>query len=672
MPPICSPTSSRLSADHRSTTKAPFGAPSSSAAPYDHVVTDNAHSESALWEAALEVLRENGPLGVDELADHLEDSGAGSADTLIADLEDRPLHPLLITLPDDRLAAVDALFESRVFTHRLSADDIARDVIEADDIDPLMMLVSEDDDFDLLRTDLDGERLAERGVDADTLEAIEVLMFAPGTLAGYTPGDLLGFRVSGGRVSFGPVAGELRPVPALVGVLESSLEREEVTGLEQAVLQVLADVPVAFTEPAPTLSEIVSEAGLDRRGDLVARNGFDFEGHLNRTMFDLYADRLGIPVEAVPGVALFGSLVDAIDRGDDEDLEARFAAGKSGLFAVLADPDIAEIVYDELAAERIAPASIERAATWILDYAPRRAAGAAHWLAGRAAEAAGRLGDAERHYERSSDLDGAFDLPLFDLARFASDRGDVVRGLSLLARVPGGDEHPLFALLEEYRPREVPGLGRNDRCWCGSGRKYKACHLGRAEHSLEDRVDWLYMKAAMHALEPVWEDAKLTLAEARAGYLDDDAVDEALEDPLVEDILLFDAGAFADFVARRGDLLPADELDLARQWTAVPRSVFEVESCRVGEGMTLRDSRDGERYEVSTPWLGGDIPEGTLLCGRVLPAGPGRWVMPGAAEPVTAEQSARILELLSTEDVDAGELLDLLGAPDAAEFYPSE
>ena len=25
----------------------------------------------------------------------------------------------------------------------------------------------------------------------------------------------------------------------------------------------------------------------------------------------------------------------------------------------------------------------------------------------------------------------------------------------------------------------VPDLGRNDRCWCGSGRKYKACHLDR-------------------------------------------------------------------------------------------------------------------------------------------------------------------------------------------------
>lgn len=23
----------------------------------------------------------------------------------------------------------------------------------------------------------------------------------------------------------------------------------------------------------------------------------------------------------------------------------------------------------------------------------------------------------------------------------------------------------------------IPVLGRNNRCWCGSGKKYKACHL---------------------------------------------------------------------------------------------------------------------------------------------------------------------------------------------------
>ena len=27
----------------------------------------------------------------------------------------------------------------------------------------------------------------------------------------------------------------------------------------------------------------------------------------------------------------------------------------------------------------------------------------------------------------------------------------------------------------EHQP--IPVLGRNDQCWCGSGKKYKACHL---------------------------------------------------------------------------------------------------------------------------------------------------------------------------------------------------
>jgi len=28
----------------------------------------------------------------------------------------------------------------------------------------------------------------------------------------------------------------------------------------------------------------------------------------------------------------------------------------------------------------------------------------------------------------------------------------------------------------------IPVLGRNDRCWCGSGKKYKACHISSDAH----------------------------------------------------------------------------------------------------------------------------------------------------------------------------------------------
>jgi hypothetical protein len=31
-------------------------------------------------------------------------------------------------------------------------------------------------------------------------------------------------------------------------------------------------------------------------------------------------------------------------------------------------------------------------------------------------------------------------------------------------------------LVAGTEPAPVPSLGRNDRCWCGSGQKYKTCH----------------------------------------------------------------------------------------------------------------------------------------------------------------------------------------------------
>lgn len=35
-----------------------------------------------------------------------------------------------------------------------------------------------------------------------------------------------------------------------------------------------------------------------------------------------------------------------------------------------------------------------------------------------------------------------------------------------------------------FKPEEkptLPAIGRNDVCWCGSGKKYKKCHLHKDE-----------------------------------------------------------------------------------------------------------------------------------------------------------------------------------------------
>ncbi len=35
----------------------------------------------------------------------------------------------------------------------------------------------------------------------------------------------------------------------------------------------------------------------------------------------------------------------------------------------------------------------------------------------------------------------------------------------------------LKKILGAEAPQQIPTLGRNQSCWCGSGKKYKQCHL---------------------------------------------------------------------------------------------------------------------------------------------------------------------------------------------------
>ena len=51
-----------------------------------------------------------------------------------------------------------------------------------------------------------------------------------------------------------------------------------------------------------------------------------------------------------------------------------------------------------------------------------------------------------------------------------SPTGDITAGTPRPARV-GGDDAPVKTV-----KRDEPKIGRNDPCWCGSGKKYKKCH----------------------------------------------------------------------------------------------------------------------------------------------------------------------------------------------------
>ena len=161
----------------------------------------------------------------------------------------------------------------------------------------------------------------------------------------------------------------------------------------------------------------------------------------------------------------------------------------------------------------------------------------------------GDLEQAEATYHAAESLDPSWPLTLMSLARYASDRGDAERGLSLLRRAGWTAEHDLVVLLERFRPAPRPGLGRNHPCWCGSGRKYKVCHLHRAQLPLAERAAWLYQKAGADLLEGRFGPLLLETARARARYWESpDALERALQDGLACDAVLFEGGAFADFL----------------------------------------------------------------------------------------------------------------------------
>ena len=144
----------------------------------------------------------------------------------------------------------------------------------------------------------------------------------------------------------------------------------------------------------------------------------------------------------------------------------------------------------------------------------------------------------------------------------------------------------------------MPDTGRNDPCPCGSGKKYKNCHLRELEAesaagSVADRV---------HKRDHTLVARMIAFAEGQHGPLFDtfdDADPEALQFliPLALFHTTIGDETIADAFARMATL-DRDE----RRWLEAQRaawlSVWEIQSVQAGRAMTLRDRLTGEVREV--------------------------------------------------------------------------
>ncbi len=639
------------------------------------------------------VLTAEGPQTENDLVAALKaeglDLGVDPQDT-VADLLKSDGVGLVMPLGNGRHALLPALLMGRTFTHRVSPAEIEHGFLDVSpDLEPLSLLTEDETYLRLLDgtglvevlAEFDDDLLAERGIPTDSFEdsawlldppALRELKVGAGDLVGFTV-RTDGFELT--KVTSPTHAADPRPiVEALARLGDGDPDQ-----ISSVVWLACAHEPGLFASPTEPLTAILGRAGLVSNGEHVGPPGFDFaRWRANRRvehiadmhqldddsalavlvlsrLYDRVADFLerareaqddsesiahaliAAPVESDPGPAP-DSLVGA-DRHLVRDLAER-----------LEDPAVAgALLVETIGAGRDGAPALGLFAETLEPQVPRAARPAVRWLLGKAHERLGEVAAAEDAYGAALSINPDSLLALFELARIASDRGDAERGLSLLRRAGAPTDDDLVVLLTHFRPVERRDLGRNDPCWCGSGRKYKVCHRNHETLPLADRAAWLYQKAGTYLADGPWRGNVIDVAEIRAQHWDQPAATHlATQDPLVCDAVLFEGGAFEAFLTERGGLLPDDERLLAEQWLLTDRSVHEIETVTPGSGFTARDLRTGEQVEVRERTASRTIEAGMLFCARLVPAGDTVQCF-GGLEPVALHQRDRLLELLDSE-----------------------
>jgi SEC-C motif len=631
---------------------------------------------SAVTKAALALLAA-GPLHESILVPRLVADGLVLGD----DPEDRLLEVLdpdrVVELDDERLVDVVALADGVVFSHTLGANEIAlgRVMLHPD----LSVL----DDLESA-----GVALAARGGrldhDHDGDDADVCVLVGPDGWLGAdaAAGDLLCVTVGLGATSTEVVPGPFPVMAEAVEALRAAFEMlsddeedPEPVELFTVWLEAVVANPEAFRRRLAPMSQLLAAADLEAHGDLVAPAGFDWDDwdsalELERVTRRWRLDEAGALAWVIVSTAYErfagGELPEA---GPDIDADEIWA----GLAAMTSYGTVAQaFVGETLEKEPDLDGSVSLFAERLVEAASGKTLAGPRWLAAICAERDGRTLEAEALVTQSVAADGSFLPALEDAAWYAADRGDARRAASLLRRAGADADDDMLAVYDHYARVPAAPVGRNDRCPCGSGRKYKHCHLGKAALPLSERCEFLYRKAGAFLLRGVHGRLLYEIATTLAGD-DPMGLRDAIMDPIVGDLTLFESGGWGDFLTARGMLLPTDELFLAQQWQLIERSVHEIQAVEPGRSLTARDVRTGDVVTVRERSASGQLAVGDLICARIVPDGEGYQIF-GGIEMVGLHQRDPLIALLDSHPsgVELAEWFAAAHAPPRLVNYENE
>jgi hypothetical protein len=270
------------------------------------------------------------------------------------------------------------------------------------------------------------------------------------------------------------------------------------------------------------------------------------------------------------------------------------------------------------------------------------------YLRARAAEGRGDGRSWVSLLEEAVAADPTLEEPTAELADLRALAGDAKEAhrLSGLAGFDTGAEE--MQALRRFLQPPPGGVGRNQPCPCGSGKKYKLCHGRDARHPLPDRAVWLWSKAELFARRDVNRRVLREWADLLAGGVDDAAAD-LVDASLTSWFALFDGGVLQRARDLHGALLPDDERALLETWVDAERRLLEVTEAPAtrrlrarnlvtGAEVSFRDRRGG-----STAMAAGDV----VLC-RLLDDGSAEPALLHHPWPVVPPLRNRLAELLES------------------------
>jgi SEC-C motif len=454
-----------------------------------------------------------------------------------------------------------------------------------------------------------------------------------------------------------PPAVDEPAVAALRAAYDECVEEIDLpVSIRQLVLALLARDRHFFDEPRAPVRELVAAAGLERRADEVAHSPELWRRDDELRQYRRVLARFDDLDEADAAI----SVITLFNEGDWGEAHRM----REALSVLSGDAGGAEVVASELLGPELdESAEIAAQAGLAARFAERLMAVArkptelalARWLMALADERSGDVLGAEAQLHIAAEVSSDWGPAVDRLAWYLSDKGEADEAARLWRSIGVDEDDPRLHDLEPAAaPVERPG--RNEPCWCGSGRKYKTCHVGKPVLApLPERLPWLARKAVSYlkrqsalAVPDI-----VAVASARAGGdTSEQALGKALSDPLTLDLVLNEGGWFERFLEDRGPLLPDDEALLAASWLLVDRTIYELLSVRPGTGMTVKDLRSAEEIEVRERTFSHQASPGMLVCARAVPDGQAHQLLGGLFH-VRVGTEAALLDLLDEADPEA-------------------